>query len=319
VKLISRLLALFLVFKRMKAKRGETPAPAAVRGRVPEPVEPSADPSSSPDTPAELPASGWKATVKRALKEVKDDRATLAAAGMAYYFFLAIFPAMIAAIGILDLAGTSTQGLIDAVQGAIPGDAGRVVIDAVRGNDPSQGQSLVAAITGVALALWSASSGFVALQSGLNVAYDVPEDRKFVGKRLVALALLLATALLGGVPTPFVAGEGAVQIAGWVLTVPAVIVLFAFFYYLGPKRESPKWVWVTPGGVVGAILWLVVSGAFGIYVDEFSSYGKTYGSLAGVIVLIFWLYLSALTILVGGELNAEAERQAEQSGGSTRA
>jgi membrane protein len=106
---------------------------------------------------------------------------------------------------------------------------------------------------------------------------------------------------------------------GWVLTVPAVIVLFAFFYWLGPKRDSPRWVWVTPGGVVGAVMWLVVSGAFGIYVDEYATYGKTYGSLASVIVLIFWLYLSALTILVGGELNAEAERRAEQRGGTTKA
>jgi membrane protein len=167
--------------------------------------------------------------------------------------------------------------------------------------------------------LWSASSGFVALQSGLNVAYDVPQDRKFIGKRAVALALLLAAGLLGGVPTPFVAGEGAIRIVGWILTVPAVVVLFAFFYYLGPKRESPKWVWVTPGGLVGAVLWLVVSGAFGLYVSsDYASYGKTYGSLAGVIILIFWLYLSALTILVGGELNAEVERRAEQRGGETK-
>lgn len=256
--------------------------------------------------------------MKRALKEVKDDRATLVAAGMAYYFFLAIFPATIAAIGILDLAGMSSQGLVDALRGALPGGTGRLLIEAVQGSDPSEGASATAAITGTALALWSASSGMVALQSGLDVAYDLPEDRKLVGKRLVAFALLLATALLGGVPTPFIAGEGAIEVVGWIATVPAVVVLFAFFYYLGPKRESPKFVWVTPGGVVGAVLWLVVSAAFGFYVDEYSDYGKTYGSLADVIVLIFWLYLSSLTIMIGGELNAEAERRAEERGGSTK-
>lgn len=317
MKLISRLLAVFLVFKRMKAKRGLPPEPPPPDGSAP--AAESAPTETGPDTPAQLDPADWKVTAKRALKEVKDDRATLAAAGMAYYFFLAIFPALIAAIGIFDLTGADTQTLVKTVRDALPGGTGRVVVEAVQGRDPSQGQSLTAAIVGVALALWSASSGFVALQSGLNVAYDVPQDRKFVGKRLVALALLIAAALLGGVPTPFVAGDGAIKIVGWVLTVPAVIVLFAFFYYLGPKRESPKWVWVTPGGLVGAVLWLVVSGAFGFYVSsDYASYGKTYGSLAGVIILIFWLYLSALTILVGGELNAEVERRAEQRGGTTK-
>ncbi|MDQ3952672.1 MAG: YihY/virulence factor BrkB family protein [Actinomycetota bacterium] len=307
MKLIARVLALVLVARRMKARRGEPPAEA-----------PSRPAPAAPDTPAELEPSDWKVTAKRALKEVKDDRATLVAAGMAYYFFLAIFPAVIAVIGILDLTGTSTDTLVDTVRSALPGGTGQVVVDAVQGRDPAQGASLTAAIVGVALALWSASSGMVALQSGLNVAYDIGEDRKFVGKRLVAFALLVAAGLLGGVPTPFIAGEGAVAVTGWIVTIPAVIVLFAFLYYIGPKRESPKWVWVTPGGLVGAILWLVVSGAFGFYVNEFASYGKTYGSLAGVIVLIFWLYLSALTIMVGAELNAESERRAEQRGGQTK-
>lgn len=310
---ISRLLAVFLVFKRMKAKRGQPPVQRPPSAPVRETEPPS--PDEVADTPAELGASDWKETAKRTLKEIKADRVTLAGAGMAFYFFLAIFPSMIAAIGIMDLTGMSSEELIEIVRETLPGGTGEVVVNAVEGRDPAQSQSLVAAIAGIALALWSASSGMAALQSGLNIAYDVPEDRKFVGKRLVALALLLAAGLLGGVPTPFIAGAGAMQVVGWVVTVPAVIALFAIFYYLGPKRESPKWVWVTPGGLVGAVLWLVVSGAFGFYVtSDYASYGKTYGSIAGVIVLIFWLYLSALTILVGGELNAELENQAELEG-----
>jgi membrane protein len=307
VKIVARLLAVFLVAKRMKAKRGRAPSRQG----------PQQAPNA-PDTPAELEASEWKVTVKSALKEVKDDRATLVAAGMAYYSFLAIFPATIAAIGILDLTGTGTERLVETLRETLPGGTGQVLVDAVEGRDPAQSASLTAAIIGIALALWSASSGMVALQSGLNVAYDVPEDRTFVGKRLVAFVLLAATAVLGGVPTPFISGEGAVEVAGWILTVPAVIVLFALYYHLAPKRESPKWVWVTPGGLVGAVLWLAVSGAFGFYVESFATYGSTYGSLAGVVVLIFWLYLSALTILVGGELNAESERRAEARGGKTK-
>lgn len=324
MNLLSRLAALFLVFKRMKAKRGLPPDPPPPDRPAPArpsaaPVTPSGQASTAPETPVQLERADWKVTAKRALKEIKDDRATLVAAGMAYYFFLALFPATIAVIGIMDLANVDTAAFVDTVRGTLPGGTGQLVVDAVEGRDPDEGRSLTAAITGVALALWSASSGMAALQSGLNVAYDVPQDRKFVGKRLVSFALLLAAGILGGVPTPFVAGEGAIQYVGWALTVVAVIVLFAFFYYLAPKRESPKWVWVTPGGLVGALLWLVVSGAFGLYVKEFATYGKTYGSLASVIVLIFWLYLSALTILVGGELNAEVERQAARRGGDPQA
>ena len=324
VNLISRLLAVFLVLKRMKAKRGLPPDPpppdragsrpsAAAAAPAPAPAETTG--ATAPETPAELETSDWKATVKRALKEVKDDRATLAAAGMAYYFFLAIFPAIIAAIGIMDLTGTSTESFVRTIRETLPGGTGRVIVEAVQGRDPSNSDSATAAILGVALALWSASSGMAALQSGLNVAYDIPQDRKFVGKRLVAFALLLAAALLGGVPTPFVAGEGVAKIAGWVLTIPAVIVLFALFYYLGPKRDSPKWVWVTPGGIAGAVLWLVVSGAFGVYVNEYASYGKTYGSLAGVIVTLLWLWITNLALLFGAELDAELERGRELQAG----
>jgi membrane protein len=156
----------------------------------------------------------------------------------------------------------------------------------------------------------------VALQSGLNIAYDVPQDRKFIGKRAMALALIIATALLGGVPSPFFTfGEATAWIVvGWILTVVAVITLFSVFYYLGPKRESPKWQWVSIGGVAGAALWIAVSLIFGFYVNNYGNYSKTYGSLAGVIVLILWLYLSSLAVLIGGELNSELERRARGRG-----
>jgi membrane protein len=89
-------------------------------------------------------------------------------------------------------------------------------------------------------------------------------------------------------------------------------VLFSLFYYLGPNRDSPTWRWVSAGGVIGAVLWIVASLLFGFYVANFNNYGKTYGPLAGVIVLILWLYLSSLAVLIGGELNAELERQGQR-------
>ena len=274
--------------------------------------------SPGPDTPLELQRSDWKQALKRTLKEIKADRVTLIAAGMAYYFFLAIFPAFIALIGILGLASIDTSELQSSIASALPGGSGDFILDALkRADSTTQTASVIAAVTGSALALWSASSGMVALQSGLNVAYDVPEDRKFVGKRAVALLLIIATGILGGVPSPiFTFGESTIfVILGWVLTVVAVIVLFSIYYYLAPKREKPAWQWVSVGGVLGGVLWIVASLAFGWYANSgFANYNETYGPIGGVIVLIFWLYLSSIAILIGGEWNAEMERQAGTRG-----
>lgn len=271
-----------------------------------------------PDSPLELGPQDWKATGKRTLKEIKDDRIAFAAAAMAYYFFLAIFPALIAVVGIMGIANIDAGGLINNLRDSLPGGAGTALTSALANADrTSQAASLTAAVAGIAVALWSASSGMAALQTGLNVAYDVDRDRKLIKKRAVALVLLGAMLVLGGVPSPiFSFGESTFfTVLGWALTVAAVMVLFSIFYYLGPNRAHPTWHWVSAGGVVGAVLWITASLLFGFYIANFNSYGKTYGSLAGVVVLLLWLYLSSVAILVGGELNAELERQADKRTG----
>jgi membrane protein len=271
--------------------------------------------ASDVDTPLDLDKDDWRATAKRTLREIKDDRIPFAAAGMAFYFFLAIFPALIALVGILGLAQVDAGGLVESIRTSLPGGSGEALSEAVaRANRPSDAASLVATIGGILLAVWSASSGMAGMQSGLNIAYDVEHDRRFVMKRLVALLLLLATVLLGGVPSPFFAfGDSTVlSVLGWIATVIAVVILFSLYYYVAPNRDQPSWRWVSPGGILGAAIWIAVSAAFGIYVSTFNSYGKTYGPIGGVIVLILWLYLSSLAVLVGGELNAELERQADR-------
>jgi membrane protein len=278
----------------------------------PGPVPTQTSDGPGPDSPLDLQPRDWKATAKRTLKEIKDDRVTLVAAGMAYYFFLAIFPALIALVGVLGLAHINPSGLISSIKSSLPGGAGTALTRAIAQADkPSQGASLVAAAGGILAALFSASSGMVALEKGLDIAYDVPEDRKFAMARLVAIILLIATALLGAVPSPFFTfGQSTIYtIVGYILSIIAVVILFSIFYYLAPRRESPSWQWVSAGGIVGTFLWIVVSALLGIYVSHFNSYSKTYGPLAGVIVLILWLYLSSLAVLIGGELNAELERQ----------
>jgi membrane protein len=279
----------------------------------PEPVPSQKSDGPGPDSPLELQPHDWKSTAKRTLKEIKDDRVTLVAAGMAYYFFLAIFPALIALVGVLGIAHVDPSGLIDSIRSSLPGGAGTALTRAIAQADkPSQSASFIAAAGGILLALFSASSGMVALEKGLDIAYDVPKDRKFLMARVIAIVLLIATVLLGAVPSPlFTFGESTIfTVLGYILSIMAVVVLFSIFYFLAPNRESPSWQWVSTGGIVGTILWVLVSIAFGFYVNNFNSYSKTYGPLAGVIVLILWLYLSSLAVLIGGELNAELERQA---------
>ena len=289
-------------------------------------------PGLGPDSPADVPASGWRAVARRTLKETVADRVTLIAAGVAFYWFLAIFPLLFAAIGLLDLVNASSSTIStvnDAVARTLPGSAATILTNAItQSQDRASGSGLAALVVGLALALWSASSGMASTQVGLDVAYDVPRDRTFVRKRLVAFALLLAALVLGGIgATMLVFGEPVSRfiaehlplgdsfgwlwtLARWAVTLVAVTLLFAIFYWIGPNRRPPSWKWLSPGGVLGTALWLVASVGFSLYVSGFGgSYAKTYGALAGVVVLILWLYLSALALLLGAELNGELERQ----------
>lgn len=276
--------------------------------------------SPGPNSPLDLRARDWKAMAKRAFKEFRSDRITMVAAGMAFYFFLAIFPSVIAAVGILDLINAGPvflSSLVDSIERSMPGGTSVILTDAIESAQKgSRGASLFAALFGASFALYSATSGMVALQTGLDIAYDVPKERPFIKARGFALLLVLATGILGAASSPFFAAKGILwSVAGWIVTLVAITLLFAIFYYLGPNREKPNWKWVSPGGILGGLIFLASSAGFSIYVANFAKYGETYGPLAGVVILIFWLYLSSLAILVGAELNAELERHTAKEAG----
>lgn len=309
--------------------------------RIDEATSNPAGEEETPGTPVDLESKGWKAIVQPTLTRCQGDRVTMMAGSIAYHGFLALFPTVIALIGITQLVGLGGPAVASLVRGigkALPSGASDVLTTAVKAAQQRTSGALTVTILAVVVALWSASGGMAVVQSGLNIAYDVAEDRRFVKQRVVGLMLLLVTIVLGGAASALVVfakplggaiassmsiSDGAFivpwTILRWLVTVVLIITLFAFLYAFATNRNPPHWAWFSPGGVVGAVVWLSASFALSFYVSELGSYGKTYGALAGVAVLLFWFYLTALAVLLGAELNASIERQAAVEGVATGA
>jgi len=283
--------------------------------------------SDEPETATRSADGSWPAVLKRTIKGFSNDNLTDWAAALTYYGVLAIFPALIVLVSVLGLVGSSaTQPLIDNLGKVAPGPAKEIFTSAIKNLQGSQGAAGVWFVVGLAGALWSASAYVAAFMRASNAIYDMPEGRpvwKTLPLRVVltlVLLVLLAVTAVGVTVTGGLAKEvGGVlglsdtavtvwNIAKWPVLLVVVSFMFALLYWAAPNVKHPKFRWVSPGGVLALIGWIIASLAFAFYVANFGSYNKTYGALAGPIVFLVWLWVSNLMILLGAEFNAELER-----------
>jgi membrane protein len=268
----------------------------------------------------------WGA-LKRTVREFRDDNLTDWAAALTYYGVLAIFPALIVLVSLLGLIGSSaTQPLIDNLGEVAPGPAKDIFTSAIENIQDSQGAAGVFFFVGLLGALWSASGYIGAFMRASNAIYDIEEGRplwKTLPVRVgltVLLMLLTAVSAIGVTISGGLAeevgnligvGSTAVDvwnIAKWPVLLLAVSLMFALLYWAAPNVKQPEFKWITPGGVLAVLGWVIASLAFAFYVANFSSYNKTYGALAGPIIFLVWLWISNVMILLGAEFNAELGR-----------
>ena len=282
-------------------------------------------PGGEAERPTEIPARGWLQVAKRGWKEAKADQVPLLAAGVAFYAFLSIFPALIALVSIYGLFAdpATIANQLNSMTAALPDEARQIITDQVTMQASRRAALSVGLIISVVIALWSASAGINNLLTAINVAYDEEEKRGFVKKRLMSLGLTIAAIVFMVIIISLVAvlppllqaafGSGALtwvlQIIGWLVMVVLVAVALAILYRLGPDRDAPRMKWVSVGAGVATLIWLVASIGFSIYTATFGNYAKTYGVFAGIVVLLFWLWLTMYAILLGAEINAESEQQ----------
>ena len=303
--------------KKAAAGRDETIDPVDEKERVPT--------GTSRET-------GWWPTVKRTVSEFREDNMTDWAAALTYYGLLSLFPALIALVSILGLFGDperTTSSITDIVTAIGPETAADTFQGPIESITSNRGTAGVLFFVGLATALWSASAYVGAFSRAQNVIYETSEGRPFwrlrplqiaitLGMVLLLAAVLLALVLTGpvveAVAEPIGVGESAVDVwnlAKWPVLIVVVLLMFAVLYYATPNVKLRGFRFITPGSVFAIVLWAIASALFALYVSQFGSYDKTYGTLGGLVSLLVWMWISNLALLMGAELNAEREREVQ--------
>jgi len=290
-------------------------------------AEQHTDHATRPAGPGDLPRASLVAAVKRARVEFKRDNLTDLAASLTYYGLLSIAPALVVLVAALGLLGRdATSEVVSQVEAIAPGSSAEFVRTLIAQAQANRTTAGLGAVLGLLVALWSASGYVSAFMRASNVIYDIPEGRPLwktvpirIGVTLFAVVVMVVSAVIVVVSGPVAeqvgelvgAGDTALVVWGvlkWPVLLVLVSVLFAVLFWASPNAKQGGVKWVSPGGVIAVLIWLVVSVLFAIYVASFSSYSKTYGSLAGVVVFLVWLWLTNIAILLGAEVNAELDR-----------
>lgn len=283
-------------------------------------------PGGEAQSPTQIPARGWRHVARRGWREANADHVSLLSAGVAFFGFLALFPALVAFTLIWGIVADPTQiaSQTAGLTASLPSAAKQLLTEQLQqlASAPAQALGWGTFFT-LALAVWSASGGIGNLVAAITIAYDEESKRGIVRQRLIALGLTvggiifmaLVAALVAGVPLAF----GLLHLAGpwrwiaevvrWVVVALLVMVALAVLYRVAPDRDAPKFRWVTTGAAVATALWLAASALFSLYVSTVGSYTKTYGALAGIVILLLWLWITSYAILLGAEINAESEEQ----------
>jgi membrane protein len=306
---------------------GPTPQPEHAERRL-------ADPGLT-----DLSRRDFKAIVVRAGKEALNDQITDLAAALAYYSFLAIPSILLVALGVFSAFAdpSAVQTLIDKVGSVAPAEVTALLDDSLTRMSQNDSGSWAMAAVGFVLAFWTTTGAMTSLMRALNRAYDQDETRGFVRQRLsavlmvavmlVAFALVFGLLVMGPALSGWIGNAVGIEavlkwlwwVAQWPVLILGLLAAFATVLYLGPNVEQRRWQFVTPGSLFAVVVWLLVSGLFAIYTATFASYNKAWGSLAAVIVMLTWLWLTGCALLFGAEINAEAERSRELREGNTAA
>ncbi|MFE9450057.1 YihY/virulence factor BrkB family protein [Streptomyces sp. NPDC006739] len=288
----------------------------------------------APDAPTELPRRAWGAVLKGALREFKDDELTDRAAALTYYGVLSMFPALLVLVSLLGITGRSaTDTVLSNLRKLTPGSARDIITRAVEQLQNNAGTGSIMAVVGIVLAVWSASGYVAAFMRAANQVYDIPEGRpiwKLLPVRLGLTVVLLVLAVVSALIVVFTGalahqagtalgiGDTALtvwSIAKWPVLVVLVTLMIALLYWASPNAKVKGLRWITPGSFLALLIWMIASAGFAFYVATFASYNKTYGTMAGVIVFLVWLWISNLAILLGLEFDAETARQRAIAGG----
>ncbi|MER5886236.1 YihY/virulence factor BrkB family protein [Streptomyces sp. NPDC001941] len=309
-----------------EARRGAPP---------PEAVGPGPDvEAKAPDSPARLPARAWRDVLKGTLREFQDDELGDRAATLTYYGVLSLFPAILVLVSLLGIAGRSaTDTVLTNLKQLTPGSVRDIITQAVQQLQDRSGVGSVMAVVGLVLAVWSASGYVAAFIRAANRVYDMPEGRPVwkvlplrVALTVVLMVLAVASALIVVFTGSLAAqagralgiGDSALTVwavAKWPVLVVLVTMMIAILYWASPNAKVRGFRWITPGSVLALLIWLAASAGFAFYVAGFATYNKTYGTLAGVIVFLVWLWLTNLAVLLGLEFDAETARQRAIAGG----